>query len=54
VTHTIDVASYPNWVGTEVVRYVEFAGDKAIYTTAPQVLNGVISVVRLVWARANG
>jgi hypothetical protein len=51
VTHTVEVASLPNWVGSQVVRYVEFAGDKAIYRTAPQTLNGVSSVVRLVWAR---
>jgi hypothetical protein len=51
VNHTVEVASLTNWVGTEVVRYVEFAGDKAIYRTAPQILNGVSSVVRLVWAR---
>jgi hypothetical protein len=51
VTHTVEVASLPNWVGSQVVRYVEFAGDKAIYRTAPQILNGVSSVVRLVWAR---
>lgn len=51
VVHTIEVSSLPNWVGTDVVRYVEVDGDTAIYRTAPQVLNGVSSVVRLVWAK---
>jgi len=51
VTHTVDICTYPNWVGTEIVRYVEFAGDKVIYRTETQPLNGVNSVIRLVWAR---
>jgi hypothetical protein len=51
VTHTVEVATVPNWVGTEVVRYVELAGDRAIYRTAPQILNGVSTVIRLVWTR---
>lgn len=51
VTHSVEVCTYPNWVGTEIVRYVEFAGDKVIYRTEIQPLNGVSSVIRLVWAR---
>jgi hypothetical protein len=51
VTHTIELSSLPNWVGTQVVRFVELAGDRVIYRTAPQMLNGVHSVVRLVWVR---
>jgi len=51
VIHTVEVATYPNWVGTEVVRLVEFAGDRVIYRTEPQPIDGVMSVIRLVWAR---
>jgi hypothetical protein len=51
VVHTVEVATYPNWVGTEVVRTVEFAGDKVIYRTEPQPIDGVTSVIRLIWAR---
>jgi hypothetical protein len=51
VVHTVEVATYPNWVGTEVVRLVEFAGDRVIYRTEPQPIDGVMSVIRLVWAR---
>ena len=54
VVHTIEVSSLPNWVGTDVVRFVELEGDRAVYRTAPQVLNGVSSVVRLVWAKQPG
>jgi hypothetical protein len=51
VVHTVEVATNPNWVGTEVVRFVEFVGAKVIYRTAPQPIDGVTSVIRLIWAR---
>ena len=51
VVHTVEIATYPNWIGTEVVRTVEFAGDRVIYRTAPQPIDGVTSIVRLIWAR---
>lgn len=51
VVHTVEICTYPNWVGTEVVRTVEFAGDKAIYRTEPQPLGGIEAVVCLVWQR---
>jgi len=51
VTHSVEVCTFPNWVGTEVTRYVEFSGDTVIYRTEPQPLNGTISIIRLVWAR---
>lgn len=51
VTHMVEVASYPNWVGTEIIRNVELVGDKAIYRTEPQILDGVSVILRFVWAR---
>jgi hypothetical protein len=51
VVHSVEVCTYPNWIGTEVVRTVELAGDEAIYRTAPQPLGGVDAVVCLVWKR---
>ena len=51
VVHTVEVCTYPNWVGTELVRKVELAGDEAIYRTEPQPLGGVEAVVCLVWKR---
>lgn len=51
VVHTVEVCTNPNWVGTEVVRYIELVGDRAIYRTEPQPLGGATSVVRLVWTR---
>jgi len=51
VVHTVEVCTYPNWVGSEVVRTVELAGDEAVYQTAPHPLGGVDAIVRLVWQR---
>lgn len=51
VIHTVEVATYPNWVGTEVVREVELQGDRVIYRTEPQPLEGISAVIRLIWAR---
>jgi len=51
VVHTVEVCTYPNWVGTEVVRTVELNGDEATYRTEPHPLGGVDSVVCLVWQR---
>jgi hypothetical protein len=51
VVHSIEVCTYPNWIGTEVVRFVDLAGDEAVYRTAPQPLGGTESVVCLVWKR---
>ncbi len=47
VTHHVELALHPNWVGTDLVRTFEFNGDKLILTaiTAPG------SSTRLVWQR---
>lgn len=54
VVHSVEICTNPNWVGTEVVRFVEINGDEAIYRTAPQPLGGIESVVCLVWKRRGG
>lgn len=51
VVHTVEVCTYPNWVGTEMVRTVELTGDEAIYRTEPHPLGGTEAVVCLVWTR---
>ena len=35
VTHRVEVASFPNWVGTEQVRFVLVDGDKLTMKTPP-------------------
>ena len=54
VVHSVEICTYPNWVGIEFVRTVELVGDKAIYRTAPQPLGGVEPIICLVWKRRQG
>jgi hypothetical protein len=35
VTHRVEVASFPNWVGTEQVRFAQIQGDTLIIKTPP-------------------
>ena len=35
VTHRVEVASFPNWVGTEQLRFVRVDGDKLTVKTPP-------------------
>ena len=51
VTHTLEVASIPNWVGSEQVRFFEFDGDRLTLSTAPMVLGGVEVTNVLEWQR---
>lgn len=51
VTHQLEVASFPNWVGEAQVRFFKFEGDTLELTTAPLVYDGVGTVAALVWER---
>ena len=51
VYHHIEVCSFPNWVGADVVRYPEFREDGVTLRTAPFVLGGVEQTSYFVWER---
>jgi hypothetical protein len=50
ITHHIEAALLPNWVGTEQPRHFEFDG-KFLTLQGPLLLGGVQGVVSLVWER---
>lgn len=52
IVHHIDISTYPNWVGTDLFRYIELTPDGVVLTTPPQIQNGVETVLRLHWQRA--
>ena len=52
VTHHVQGSSFPNWIGTDNVRYYEFAGDRLILRTVPMLMGGRHVIGRLVWERA--
>jgi len=55
VIHHVDVSTYPNWVGTDLKRFYtrEGAGADESLTlrTPPQMQNGKITVMKLIWRR---
>jgi len=51
ILHHIDISTYPNWVGTTLRRTLHFEHGDAVLTTAPQMQDGVETVLKLVWCR---
>jgi hypothetical protein len=51
VTHYIEVSSIQNYVSKELVRSLNFQGDRIILTTPPTMVNGKIQTVELIWQR---
>ena len=53
VTHDIEAALFPNWIGTQQVRTFAFDGDSLILKTPPTVAQGIEAIHALTWVRAN-
>ncbi len=51
VMHHVDVSTYPNWVGGTLRRQVALEAGRLVLLTAPQMQDGVRTVIRLVWQR---
>lgn len=54
VIHRIEVSSIQNYVGKELVRTIQFEGDRIILTTPPTPVNGKIQTIKLIWERLSG
>jgi hypothetical protein len=52
VTHHVLGSSFPNWIGTDNVRYYEFVGKRLILKTSPMLMGGRHVIGWLVWERA--
>ena len=52
VVHKIEVAFFPNRVGTQQVRYPELSGDTLTLRTPPLLIAGKMRTSTLVWERA--
>jgi hypothetical protein len=53
VVHHVEISLFPNWVGTEQVRFYAFAGDRLTLSTGPMQLQGRDRRGFLVWERNN-
>ncbi len=51
VMHHVDVSTYPNWVGGTLCRQAALEAGRLVLLTAPQMQDGVRTVIRLVWQR---
>jgi hypothetical protein len=52
VTHHVQGALFPNWVGGDQVRHFRLDGDRLTITTPPIRIAGEESTTALVWERA--
>ena len=53
VTHHVRGASYPNWIGRDLVRYYKFDGARLVLSSPPMVFRGELFEFVLVWERAH-
>jgi hypothetical protein len=53
VVHHIDIATRPQMIGTDAVRYVQFRGNTLVYTTkaAPSPRDGVVVTFEDIWEK---
>jgi hypothetical protein len=52
VLHHVDISTYPNWVGGVLRRRLQIEDGAVALLTAPQIQNGVETVMKLVWQRS--
>lgn len=52
VIHHVQVASFQNWVGTDLVRTFVLDGDQLKLLTPPMMVGGKSLITELVWERA--
>lgn len=51
VIHSIEISSIQNYVNKELVRSVQFQGNRILLLTPPTRVNGKLQTVELVWER---
>lgn len=52
VIHRLEQCTFPNWIGSEQVRFARFDGPRLVLETPPMPMGGLDVVSRLVWERA--
>ena len=52
VLHHIEVAFFPNRIGTSQRRFFSFDGDRLLLTTPPMLIKGQENVGHILWERA--
>lgn len=52
IIHLVELSVFPNWVGTEQVRYFRIDGDRVVLRTPPTLRRGSSGYAELTWRRA--
>ena len=50
--HAVEMALFPNMVGTQQVRFWRFDGERVVLRTPPMTRKGASGIAELVWSRA--
>ena len=53
VLHLIEVAFYPNRVGSSQRRFFRLSGDRLLLKTPPMLIEGQERIGHILWARAD-
>ncbi len=53
VTHHVKNSVFPNWNGSDQVRYCEFSGNRLILRTAPMLVGGKKVTAIITWERVS-
>lgn len=51
VIHHVRGSSFPNWVGSDQIRFYEFSGDRLTLRTPPMQAGGITVTSLLIWER---
>jgi hypothetical protein len=51
VVHHVELSLFPNWVGVDQERVVEFTGNRLTLSTPPILLRGIQQTAHLIWER---
>lgn len=51
VIHHVEISSLQNFVGTDLVRFIKFQGDRIMLVSPPMSINRKTQTYELVWER---
>lgn len=51
IIHAVELSVFPNWVGTEQVRFFRFEDDRVVLRTPPTLRRGSSGFAELTWRR---
>lgn len=53
IIHHVEISLFPNWVGTQQIRFFEMSGETLILSTPPFIHAGEEQIAYLSWLRVH-